>query len=298
MPLEPIVDLMRRAREGGYGVGYFESWSLDSLAGVIDAAEESGSPVIIGFNGEWLSRAGRGAEERLDWYAALGRAAAESASVGCGFIFNECSRDDWVRDAIGAGFNLVMPVARAEESVADYTRRVARLTEEAHAHGVAIEAELGILPSGVSGTADDTGGVTDPDAATEFVAATGVDLLAVSAGNVHVLVRGQRELDLDHLAALREAVSASVELVLHGGTGIGETSLRAAVSLGVSKVNFGTGLKQRYLAALKQGLQSDAPDPHRLLGYGGEEDLLLACRRAVRDAVLEKMDLLGSVGKA
>ena len=93
MPLEPIDLMMHRARGAGYAVGYFESWNLESLQGVIDAAEETRSPVIIGFNGAFLSGPDRLARERLAWYGALGRAAAESATVPCGFIFNECPDD-------------------------------------------------------------------------------------------------------------------------------------------------------------------------------------------------------------
>ena len=55
MPLEPIDLMMHRGRGEGYAVGYFESWNLESLQGVIDAAEETRSPVIIGFNGAFLS---------------------------------------------------------------------------------------------------------------------------------------------------------------------------------------------------------------------------------------------------
>src|SRR6185437_13357831 len=106
MPLESIPALMQRAREGGYAVGYFESWSLESLYGVIEAAEQARAPVIIGFNGEFLSRAERTAPERLLWYGALGKAAATDADIPCGFIFNECSQDDWTRAAVTAGFNL------------------------------------------------------------------------------------------------------------------------------------------------------------------------------------------------
>src|SRR5438270_4854914 len=145
MPLEAIGPMMRRAIEGGYAVGYFESWNLESLQGVVDAAEETRSPVIIGFNGDFLSRTTRLAAERLDWYAALGRVAAESAAVPCGLIFNECPRDEWVRGAIEGGFNLVM-LADPEAPADDYTRRVAELARLAHARGVAIEAELGELP--------------------------------------------------------------------------------------------------------------------------------------------------------
>src|SRR5271168_5027907 len=141
MPLEAIGPMMRRAALEGYAIGYFESWNLESLQGVVDAAEETRSPIILGFNGDFFSRATRLTSERLSWYASLGRAAAESASVPCGLIFNECPRDEWVRAAIDAGFNLVMP-ADPEAPAEDYARRVGQLTRLAHARGVAVEAEL------------------------------------------------------------------------------------------------------------------------------------------------------------
>ena len=74
-------------------------------------------------------------------------------------------------------------------------------------------------------------------------------------------------------------------------------ALRAAIALGVAKVNFGTYLKQRYLAALRHAIEEDCPDPHRLFGMGGREDVLMAGRLAVHDAVLERIDLLGCRGK-
>ncbi len=295
MPLEAIGPMMRRAVDEGYAIGYFESWNLESLQGVIDAAEETRSPIIIGFNGDFLSRPSREAAERLAWYAALGRAAAESASVPCGLIFNECPRDDWVRAAIAGGFNLVM-LADPKAPAADYTRRIAELARSAHANGVAIEAELGELPCGASGGPPSGGSATDPEAAAAFVAATGVNLLAVSVGNVHIRTSGQAGLDLDGLAAIRRRVN--VPLVLHGGTGIDADALRQAIALGVAKVNYGTYLKRRYLDAVRTAIGTDHPDPHRLLGIGGPEDILIAGRRAVRDAVLERIGLLGCCGKA
>jgi fructose/tagatose bisphosphate aldolase len=125
-----------------------------------------------------------------------------------------------------------------------------------------------------------------------------VDLLAVSAGNIHILVDGQRDLDLTQLEKLRAAIS--VPLVLHGGSGISNESLAAAVRLGVAKVNYGTYLKQRYLAALRQALAatSEVTNPHELLGMGGEHDLLVAGRLATCEAVLERIELLGCCGKA
>jgi fructose/tagatose bisphosphate aldolase len=287
---------MRRAALSGYAVGYFESWNLESLQGVVDAAEASQSPVILGFNGDFLSRP-RTAPERLDWYAALGRAAALSSTVPCGLIFNECPHDDWVRHAISAGFNVVM-LADPGAPRTELTERVGALARLAHANGVAIEGELGELPLGVSPGRPQSsrGQPTDPDAAAAFVAETGVDLLAVSVGNVHVQLGGEQPLDLDRLEAIHRRVA--VPLVLHGGTGIAPDSLREAIKLGVAKVNFGTYLKRRYLAAVTEALGREAADPHRLLGVGGHDDALVAGRLAVKGAVLERIDLLGCHGKA
>jgi ketose-bisphosphate aldolase len=318
MPLEAVRPLFRRAQEGKYALGYFESWNLESLQGVIDAAEQARSPIIIGFNGDFLTRPNRRAAERLAWYAALGKAAAESASVPCGLIFNECPADDWVREAISAGFNLVMP-SDPEADAQDFTQRVAQLARLAHERGVAIEAELGELPHAGAGPSHRGGFLTDPDAAARFVEATSIDLLAVSVGNVHIRLAGQDGLDLDLLARIHSR--GSVPLALHGGAGISRAAIREAISLGVVKINYGTYLKQRYLLAVRSALLDDSRDPHRLgregasaerkatmgddnrdphrlLGIGGEDDVMVAGRLAVRDAVLERIDWLGSTGKA
>ncbi|MBE0689871.1 MAG: class II fructose-bisphosphate aldolase, partial [Anaerolineae bacterium] len=262
MPLLPISQMMQKAMHQGYAVGYFESWNIESLYGVIDAAEQSRSPIIIGFNGEFLSEPKRIAEERLSWYGALGRAAAVSASVPVGFIFNECSDDGWVRRAVTAGFNLVMPVPAHGETDAAYTDRVRAMVEFAHAHQVAVESELGTLPFG----GQEGGSTTDPRQAAEFVAATGTDLLAISVGNIHVLLHGAKALDLGRVAALREVMD--VPFVLHGGTGIDKESIKAAIALGVTKVNYGTFIKQHYLDVMRAALAVPETNPHKLLGLG------------------------------
>ncbi|MBV9104763.1 MAG: class II fructose-bisphosphate aldolase, partial [Verrucomicrobia bacterium] len=248
MPLIPIGELIRRAREERYALGYFESWNLESLQGVLDAAEATRSPVIIGFNGEFLSHPGRKLPERLQCYAELGKAAAACATVPCGLVFNECPDDAWVRQAVLAGFNLVMP---ADPSAAydDYSRRVAELTEFAHHHGVAVEAEVGHLPLGTTGELNGSQ-LTDPELAAQFIRDTCVDLLAVSIGNVHVMLEGEQDLDLRRLSQI--CLHITKPLVLHGGTGISASSLRDAIALGVAKINYGTYLKQRYIQAVRK----------------------------------------------
>ncbi|MBN2578837.1 MAG: class II fructose-bisphosphate aldolase [Pirellulales bacterium] len=292
-----IAELLSRSREGGYAVGYFESWSLESIQGVLDAAEQTRSPVIIGFNGEFLTHGGRRAIERVAIYGALGKAAAESSSVPCGLVFNECTDDRYIREAIEAGFNLVLP-AMDSTPYDEAVRRLKEMVPYAHQRKTAVEAELGELPCGASGRVEGKGMLTDPTLAAQFIEATGVDLLAVSVGNVHIQVTGEQssELDLDRLSAIRRQVS--VPLALHGGTGISAPALRKAIQIGVAKVNYGTYIKQRYLKAMRKALGTEEINPHELLGLGGEPDVLIAGRFAVRDAVLERLETLNCCGKA
>lgn len=295
MPLEDVRVMAERAQRGGYAIGYFEAWNLESLQGVLDAAEETSSPIIVGFNGDFLSDLGRLAVERLAIYAAMGRAAAETTQVPCALIFNECPHDDWVLQAIVAGFNLVMPVTPGID-FDESTRRVAKLATIAHEYGAAIEGEIGELPCGSSGTAVTHGTTTDPALAARFVEKTNVDLLAVSVGNVHIRIDGEGDLDLELLEKIHQTVA--VPLVLHGGTGITRQSLQTAIDLGVVKVNYGTYVKKRYLAAVRGALSNDRSNPHEMLGLGGQHDIMVAGRMAVRDAVLDRLDWLKCCGKA
>ena len=286
MALEPIAKLMQQATAQQYAVGYFESWSLESVQGVIDAAEHTRSPVIIGFNGEWLAERANASFEELKLYAAMGRAAAEAAKVPVGFIFNECPNDAWVEQAIGAGFNLVMP-ADPEATLEDYTRRVKRLTTLAHARGVAVEADI---------EDDELDAAAYAEIAAKFVAATGVDLLAVSVGNEEIKLQGRAPLDLARLERVHQRVG--VPMVLHGGTGIEDESVKAAIRLGVKKINYGTYMKQKYLNVVRCALSRNEANPHALLGNGSDTDLIVVGRKVVRDAVLERIELLGCCGKA
>lgn len=297
MSLDSIHDMMRRAQEERYAIGYFEGWNLESIEGVIDAAEQTRSPIIIGFNGDFMSHDGRRAASRLSVWAAMAKAAAESSAVPCGLVFNECSKIAWLEEAIDRGFNLVLPVDESW-SPDEYVRRLKELVSYAHQRNAAVEAELGELPCAASGSVDGNGALTDPVTAGRFVRETGVDLLSVSVGNVHIQVNGERsqKLDLERLRAIRDHVP--VPLVLHGGTGIAEQSLKDAIQLGVAKINYGTYLKQRYLAAVRKALSRDLSNPHELLGLGGEPDVMVIGRLAVRDAVLERIESLGCCGKA
>ena len=299
MPLVPMTVLLRNAMEHGYAVGYFESWNLESLLAVKDAAEEARSPVIIGFNGGFLGNRNRRKVENIHVYGQLGRAVAEQASVPMSLILNEAVDVDLLREALKAGFNVVMhdhEGSRLQESI----RINASLVRDAHQAGAAVEAEIGELPTGsVGGSIVSKGAKTDPAEAARFVKATGVDALAVAIGNVHVLEGRKSRLDLELLAELRRVIP--VPLVLHGGTGIDPEELKKAIHAGVCKVNVGTVLRRRFINSLKRYYAAndvDALDPGEVTSTGGERDMLTAARAEVASEVVALMTLFGSAHQA
>ncbi len=251
---------------------------------MVEAAEECDAPAIAGFNGGFLRHAGRSQPESLRFYAAL-RFALERCRVPAALLLNESDDLAQIREAMELGFNAVMP--ENEGLTADqYRALVEDVVKMAHPLGVSVEAQLGTLPSG--GSQDlHAGELTDPEAARDFVTRTQVDALAVSVGNVHILTRGQASLDFDALRRIREKVE--VPLVVHGGTSLPPESIATLISLGVAKLNYGTVLKQVYLAALRESLPRYQPpmSPHPFLGMGGSLDILVAAREAVKTKVKE-----------
>jgi len=297
MPLVSMSRMLEEAREGNCAVGYFEAWDHYSLEAVVEAAEELCAPVILGFGGfvvdrSWFRR--RGLEE----LGALGRAVADGAGVPVSLILNEVATFDEVVRGIRAGFNAVMLDSSHlpfEQNVAE-TRRV---VDVAHALSVAVEGELGDLPSATgSGALQGQAAVTDPEQAREFVRQTGVDALAVSVGNVHMLVGQEAEIDLDRLEAVYRAVG--VPLVMHGGSGFPAEAVGPAIARGVAKFNVGTVLKKAFLDGIRAGLAS-APsdmDIQRSIGSHVETDVLNLGKQRMKAEVARLIRLYGGAGKA
>jgi ketose-bisphosphate aldolase len=298
MPLVPFAQLMADAERGGYAVGYFESWNLESLQGVLDAAEETASPVIVGFSGVNLPDPRRSPGERLELYAALGKAACASTRVPAVLLFNESPYLPWVRHALDLGFNLVMFADEqlGAEELAERVRQAVALA----CGRAAVEAEMAALPGVASGLdqAPERMELTDPDAAAAFVDRTGVDALAVALGNVHLHGRSKVGLDLERLRAIRQRVR--VPLVLHGATSVADEAVRAAVRGGIRKINVGSALRSAFYRAVRERVTAtgDEFNPYEVLGSGLEGDVLRAGRRAVCELVMEKMKLFGSAGRA
>lgn len=295
MPLVPMAQLLTDARRGGYAVCYCEAWNLESLQAVLEAAEETHSPIIAGFNGGFLMNSGRAKPEKLSYYAGMGLAVRES-TVPAAFLLNETDNISQLLEAMDKGFNAVM-VENEHLDLEGYRRLVKSVVQAAHAKEVSVEAQVGRLPSGWEG-AHSSAQITDPVVAREFVEETGIDVLGVSIGNVHVLTKGKASIDLEAVRKVSNEVN--VPLAVHGGTGFPAELARDVISLGVAKFNFGTVLKQAYLAAIPEKLKRyrEPLNPHPFLGMGGEEDILVAGREAVKEKVKELLRLYGSAGKA
>jgi ketose-bisphosphate aldolase len=292
MPLASLSDMLSEAQREGYAVPYAESWNLESLEAVIDAAEESRSPIIAGFNGGFLRN--REKEENLAFYACF-REALDTAKIPVAFILNESDDLFQIRAAIDLGFNAVMPESEGLD-VEAYRTLVKAVVRMARPRGVWVEAQIGLLPAGHADH-NGSGSVTDPDLAAEFAEDTGINALAISIGNVHILTEGKATVDLEAVRRIREKVS--VPLVAHGGTSLTAESLREIIALGVAKVNFGTVLKQAYLEAVRESLSKYHPplSPHDFLGKGGPEDIMTAGREAVKREVLRLIEVCGAKGR-
>ena len=164
--------------------------------------------------------------------------------------------------------------ALAHEENVERTRALAR---HAQATGVWVEAELGEV-GGKDGV-HAPGVRTDPAEAAEYVAATGVDALAVAVGSSHAMLTRDAVLDDDLIA--RIAASVDVPLVLHGSSGVPDAGLRTAVASGMTKVNIATHLNKVMAAAVRSALADPGVvDPRKYLGPGrdavaGEVERLL-----------------------
>jgi len=297
--LYSMKTLLQHAQKNQYAVGYFEAFNMDCMEAVLNAAEKVNSPVIIGFGGQFLSSPKRVYKEDIYSYGALAAEAAKQANVPVAVLLNEADQEDMIYQGMQAGFNAVM-YQKAGEDFADTLRITKEVCRIAHMLEIDVESEVGELPCANITTGSETAGHnTDVAQAKAFVEQTGIDALAVAIGNVHLLETGKANLDYELLQRLRDEIP--VPLVLHGGTGVAAEDLRKAIHGGISKVNVGTVLKRAYINEIQSFIAKHdlaRIDPHVTIGWGGEEDMLCAARKAITQKVVEFIEMFDSVGKA
>ena len=226
--LANLQDVLLPAEQGKYCVGHFNVVSLEMARGVIEAAEEADTPVILGIEEKQLPICPP--EVFASFVVPMARRASVPVVVHFdrGQTFNRCI------EALKLGFTSVN-LDCSRDSLEINEAKVAEMARTAHAFGATVEAELGYTPSAAEIAEGMTADYfTDPKQTADYVAKTGADALAISVGTAHGVYKVQPKLDYDRIRAITEAVD--VPLVLHGGSGLSDSTIREAITSGISKI--------------------------------------------------------------
>ena len=274
--LVTLSEILKDAEERKYGVGLFNMLNLEMARGIIEAAEEERSPLILGV-----------AEVHLplipfEYAALIMNDIAKKATVPVCLHFDHGVSFDKIRAAVDAGFSSVMYDGSAlpyEENI----KNSLEISRMAHAKGVSVEAELGHVGGGEGGTDDGIEEMyTKVEQVIDFNRRAEIDALAVAIGTAHGKYKTKPVLDINRLAEIY-AVSDK-PLVLHGGSGLSDDDFRNTIANGIRKINICTEMciaaREAYLASANHEILFD--------------DAMNAVKRVVQG----KMQLFGSSNKA
>ena len=258
MPLATTQQLIASARATGCGIGAFNVITLEHAEAVIRGAEIADGPAIVQISENAVNYHYSNVRPLAAAVAELAAASTSDVSLHLDHVRDE----NLLHQAADAGFSSVMFDA-STLGYADNVAATCAAADWAHANGVYLEAELGAV--GGKGGAHTPGVRTNPAEAADYVAATGVDALAVAVGSSHAMVERTASLDYELIARLREAVTKP--LVLHGSSGVSDEHLAQAIRAGIVKVNIGTILNVAYTRAVRAALSTDSSlvDPRKYI---------------------------------
>ncbi len=301
------LEILKKAREEGYGVGAFNTNNMEITQAILEASEELRSPVILAFSEGALKYGG-------DYLVSMALEMAKRVRIPVALHLDHGSSYESVLRALRYGFTSVM-IDKSGEDFETNVRETRRVVEAAHAVGVPVEAEIGKLAGVEEHVAVDEKDalLTNPEEAKLFVEKTGVDYLAVAIGTAHGPYKGKGRPFIDHerLKKIAELLPG-VPLVLHGASGVPKEliekinryggqiegaqgihpdDIRQAIKEGISKINTDTDLRLAFTAAVREVLYTDPKvyDPRKILGPAREE---------MKRVVKERIELFGSAGKA
>lgn len=306
MTLETGIDILKAAQTGRYGVGAFNTDNMEITQAIIEAAEDTRSPLLLAITAGALKYSGT---RIVDIALAEARNATVPVAVHLdhGESFEKCI---W---CIRHGFTSVM-IDKSHEDEQTNIRETKRVVDAAHAVGVSVEAEIGrLVELGAEVIiSEEYSTLTTADEAERFINACGADSLAIAVGTAHGPNKGRGRPEINHqrIADIRDRVDQP--LVMHGASsipqdvvervnlaggvlkdavGIHDDDITQAVANGMCKVNVGTDLRIASTAGLRE-LIRDKPeiiDLRKILGPARDE---------MKRVIVNKMNLLGSSGKA
>lgn len=284
MSFVSLKGLLQKAQREHYAVGAFNCNNMEIVQAIVDAAEAEKAPVIIQASQGAIKYAG------IAYIAGLTRIAASSVSVPVALHLDHGTSFEQCIQCMGNGFSSVMidgSKLPLEENIA-LTKKV---IEAARSLNISVEGELGKI----GGTEDDISVsekealFTDPLEAEIFCRETGADALAIAIGTAHGQYKGIPKLDFERLKEIVKHVSTPI--VLHGSSGVPDDAIREAVSIGVTKVNIDTNIREAFTEAARKVFNENPKeiDPRKVLG---------PAREAAIEVIREKIRVFGSSGKA
>lgn len=271
--LKQVIDM---AEKGNYCIPAFNVYNIETVMGVAKAAEELEAPVIIQMYSRLFN-------EEIGYYLApVILAAAKKMTVPVCFHLDHGTSEAEAIKALRLGAAGIMLDGSAypfEENAA-LTKHIVDICRAA---GVGTEGELGHVGSVNDDAMDE---FTAPDEAAEFVKRTGVDCLAVLVGNAHGHYRKTPKIDIERITAIRKA-TGGIPLVLHGGSGIPDDQVKAAIAAGIRKMNIGTDV----CCAFADGAKRELENPRRSVAV---DVFMKPSIEAVKELAEEKIRLTGA----
>ena len=280
-------EMLTNAVKGKYAVAQININNLEWTKAVLETAQEVNSPVILGVTGGAAKYMGG-----FETVCAMARTMDKSLGITVPVAIHlDHGTYDQGLECIKAGFTSIM-FDGSHFPFDENVKLTKEMIEHAHKNNMTIEAEVGAIggeEDGVVGKGD----LADPNEC-KIIAELGVDFLAAGIGNIHgVYPDNWQGLDFDILEKISQ-VTGGIPLVLHGGTDIPVDMIKKAISLGVAKINVNTECQLAFAAATRKYIeegkdkQGKGFDPRKLLEPGA---------KAVKQAVKDKFELFGSVGK-
>lgn len=285
-------ELMKRSREEHFAVGAFNIDNQETLIGIAKAAQTTHSPVLVEVSdGEVKALGLQNLRCMVDNY---------KAEYGIEMYINldHSPTVEACKQAIDAGYEFIhIDISQAnhdasEEEIIAKTREV---VEYAKFTGALVESEPHYFggSSNVHKEAFDYEEIkrtfSTPDGAKHFVEATGIDTFAAAVGNLHGSYPVPKQLDIELLRQIREAIGCQISL--HGGSGTPGHFFQEAAQIGVSKVNINSDMRIAFRDTLSKVL-ADHPDEYAVM------KLMPEVIDAISRVVEEKIGLFGSGGKA
>ena len=271
------------ARKGHYAVGAFNTNNLEWTRAILQAAQETNTPVLI--------QCSMGAAKYMGDYKLVKNLVENEMrvmNITVPVIMHlDHGNYEAAKECIKAGYSSVMFDGHDlpfEENL-EKTKEIVRL---AHERGISVEAEVG----SIGGTEDGVTGAGELASVEEAktMAATGVDYLACGIGNIHgKYPENWQGLNFDRLKEIADAVDTP--LVLHGGSGIPQEQIEKAISMGISKVNINTENQLAFAAATRKYIEAGKDEEGK--GYDPRK-LLAPGTQAVVDTVKEIIGWLGT----